>query len=396
MPSMKDRAHNAIAQGALTNSKRPESFIEGIYPTHAKKGIGPYLYCGDKKYLDYICGLGVNLLGYGNDAIAEDIFEQYLYGSCLSLSSELEIEVAEKLKSIFLWPDLWKFLKTGSDACSAAIKIARSYTKRDLVLSQSYHGWNDDFVSLTYPALGVPKRDFIKSFDLNLIPEAACVIIEPVETEFNEERREFLKALRSECSKYGTILIFDEIITGFRFKNHSVSRYYGIEPDLIVLGKALGGGLPLSAVGGKKEVMNCGDYFISGTFFGEQVSLRACLTFLNLMTKDHSKYSVNTLWEKGKLFYDKFNKLSPEVRLVGYPSRGVFQGDALTKALFFQEACKAGILFGPSWFLNFAMFDYMDITLKTCEDIFRNIKNGRVRLEGNMPVTPFAQKMRGK
>lgn len=391
--SWQNRADLAIAQGALTNSKRPSTFVEHVYPTHVSHGKGAFLFSENKSYVDYICGLGTNLVGYGHTLLAEAIASRYLKGSTLSLSTELEVEVAEKLKSVAPWTDVWKFTKSGTEACAAALKIARAHTGRNLILSDGYHGWSDDFVSLTEPALGVPKRDWMAKFDDSLLENAAAVIIEPVVTDYSKERREFLESLLERCKKAGALVIFDEIITGFRFPQFSVSKYWGLEPDLILFGKAMGGGLPLSAIGGKKEVMN-GEYFISGTFFGETCSLAACSNLIDLLRRDETKYNVKDLWAAGQHFLDSFNKLSPALKISGYPARGVFEGDAEVKALFWQEACQAGLLFGPSWFFNFPLADQTVFTIPICRDILNRIKCGSVRLIGKMPQTPFAQKVR--
>lgn len=388
-----NRADLAIAQSALTNSKRPSTFIEGVYPTHVSHGKGCMVYAGKKPYVDYICGLGTNLVGYGQPIIGEAITSRYQKGATLSLSTELEVEVAEKLKSVAPWTDVWKFTKSGTEACAAAIRIARAYTGRQLIMSDGYHGWSDDFVSMTYPATGVPERAWMKKLDSDLIGLAAAVIIEPVITDYSKERREYLIKLKAECEKLGTLLIFDEIITGFRFPQFSVAKYWGIEPDIILFGKAMGGGLPLSAIGGKKAVMNS-DYFISGTFFGETCSLAACSSLIDLLRRDGSKLQMNDLWAQGQLFLDQFNELHPDLKITGYPTRGVFEGDALTKALFWQEACLAGILFGPSWFFNFPLVDQTATVIPVCRDILNKIKCGGVQLKGRMPSTPFSQRVR--
>jgi glutamate-1-semialdehyde 2,1-aminomutase len=395
--SIRNRAELSIAQGALTNSKRPQAFIEGVYPTHCSSGKGSLITADKKKYIDYICGLGTNLLGYADPAIANAIYTQFMRGSTLSLSTELEVELAEKLKGLFLFTDRWKFTKTGTEACNAAIKIARAYNGRSLVLSSGYHGWGDDYSSLISPAVGVPSRLWMRSLENNfdLIEDAAAVIIEPVIIDYSKERKEYLENLRDECLRHKTVLIYDEIITGFRFPGYSVSKYFGVLPDIILLGKALGGGLPLSAIGGRKEVME-GDYFISGTFYGEQCSLAAAKALINIIHKDGSPFSMHELWAKGQIFLDRFNSLSDQLKIVGYPSRGVFEGNPLVKALFWQEACKAGILFGPSWFFNFPLAEHTDTVIPIARDILTRIKTGEVKLEGNLPQTPFAQKVRGK
>lgn len=392
--SWQNRADLCIAQGALTNSKRPSTFINGIYPTHATHGRGAYLYADGKAYLDFYGGLGVNLFGYGNPLVAEHLMKRYMNGACLSLSSTIEVELAEKLKTIFPWTDLWKFLKTGSEACSGALRIARMLTKRDLVLSDAYHGWQDDFISMTPPALGIPKRGWMMPLDFDLIPKAAAVIIEPVMLDESKARKEWLARLRAECTKHGTVLIFDEIITGLRFPGLSVSKYYGIEPDLILLGKSLGGGLPLSAIGGKKDVMNCGEYFLSGTHFGETCSMQMALTTLDLLTRDGTRFSLKELWDAGNYFLSRFNELCPNLKIRGYPTRGVFEGDELTRALFWQEACRAGLLFGPSWFFTFPLMSEVDNAFPVMRDIFSRIALGSVKLHGEMPKKPFAQVLR--
>jgi acetylornithine/succinyldiaminopimelate/putrescine aminotransferase len=188
------------------------------------------------------------------------------------------------------------------------------------------------------------------------------------------------------------LLIFDEVITGFRFPKFSVSNYYGITPDLICLGKAMANGMPISVVGGNADVMNCGEYFVSSTFAGETLSLAAALKTMTLL---QTKYDLNDLWERGKVFLAQFNALYPEkLWIEGYPTRGAFKGDDLVKALFWQEACRAGVLFGPSWFFNFCHPPVTDLVVSTCRDIVGRIKTGSVRLLGNMPTTPFAQKAR--
>lgn len=532
-----NRADQCIAQGALTNSKRPECFVKGVYPTHLTMGKGCHVWdTSGKKYVDFICGLGSNLIGYANDSVTQAVVHQLHYGATLSLSSVLEIEVAEQLKSAFPFIDLVKFLKTGSEACSAAIKIARakqgvtfgsqrlhemwrnevlrrlpqerelsgrsspgmqnvhqdlsvltpcygnkeagskkihqngagqsdreasfpettdqdqspwqgqdilcsqegqkgwearqafvqdmwrlesqrasqglsSTARRDvavslssrlgaprwLILSEGYHGHHDAFSSLTTPGCGVPSDPGILPLKDNedLLPIAAAVIVEPIMTDTSIERIAWLQKLRDDCTKHGVVLIFDEVITGFRFPRLSVSNYYGIIPDLICLGKALGGGLPLSVVGGRKDIMNCGEYFVSSTFAGEGLSLAAAKVVLTDLQRN--RYDMQDLWNKGQEFLDEFNALWPEkIRIEGYPTRGAFKGDELTKALFWQECCRAGILFGASWFFNFPLAKEMFTVMGTIKDVITRLKTGSVRLEGEMPKSPFAAKVRAQ
>jgi glutamate-1-semialdehyde 2,1-aminomutase len=401
------RAQDCIAQGYLTNSKRPSCHVSGVYPTHVRHGHGCWLWDMDgRKYTDFICGLGTNLLGYGNARIASAISSQLIHGYCHSFATHHELECAEKVKELFPFVDAVKFLKSGSEACSAAIRIARAATGRDRVLSEGYHGWHDAFVGLTPPALGVPRWPNVgyreestnptrqlRALD-DIGPGVAAVIVEPVITDASPERRAWLQRLREACTKAGALLIFDEVITGLRWPRYSVANHWDITPDLIVLGKALGGGMPLAAVGGKYAVMNGAEYFISSTYAGETLSLVAAKTAMTLL---QTKYDLNHLWERGQAFLDGFNALWPEgVWIEGYPTRGAFKGEPLTKALFFQEACKAGILFGPSWFFSFPLAEEAHGVLDACRDILTRIRLGKVSLEGDLPQSPFAEKVRAK
>lgn len=391
-----NRQELSIAQGALTNSKRPECLVKGVYPTHLERGSGCIVFdTNGKSYIDFICGLGSNLVGYGNTTVAKAVTEQFLQGATLSLATTKEVLFAEKVKEIFPFIEKMKVLKTGSDACTAAIRIARTHRKMGKVLSEGYHGFHDEFVSLSPPALGVygsfPIEKLTDLTDIDY--ETAAVIVEPIMTDLSDARIAWLRELRARCTETGAALIFDEVITGFRFPKLSVSTYLGITPDLICMGKAMGGGLPIAVVGGSKEIMESGEYFVSSTFAGETVSMAASLKVMELLQK--KKLDVEELWEKGNYFKEEFNKLWPGVIAInGYPTRGVFEADLEIKALFWQEACRAGIIFGPSWFFNFHHIEWIEGVLNTCKDIVMRLKTNSVKLQGELPKTPFAQKLR--
>ncbi len=388
------RAHTAIAQGSLTNSKRVETFIKGVTPTHATHGDGAYLHCIDgKRYIDYCSANGSSIFGYGHPLIKQAIINQMAKGWLFSLGSTLEVECAELVKGIIPFARKARFFKEGSTACAAAVKIARAHTGRDRVLSSGYHGWSDDFISLTPPALGVPKRSSIElltSMD-QIKSDVACVIIEPIVTDYSAKRIEWLQELIRKCKVNGTLVIFDEIITGFRWPKFSFSAWSGVYPDIICMGKACASGLPLAFVGLAEHVGDNKEWFISGTYHGELLSLAAMKETHRMMM---NKYRLDDLWKDGQAFLDRFNQLHPHLKIEGYPTRGVFKGDDMTKALFFQETHKAQILFGPSWFYGFQHRGLNDLVLSTCADIFNKIKTGSVQLTGEMPSSPFAQKVR--
>ncbi len=388
------RANESIAQGALTNSKRVETLIKGVSPTHVTHGEGAYLYTPDgRKYVDYICGLGTNLFGYANPHITKAISERLSKGWLYSLGSTLEVECAELLKSQMPFVQKVRFLKTGTEACAAAVRIARAHTGRDKVLSSGYHGWADEFVSLSPPGLGIPKRLSIESFTSldQLRTDVAALIIEPIMTEHSPKRIEWLQLVVDKCRKNSIVVIFDEIITGFRWPRMSFSADSGIHPDIILLGKAISSGMPLAAVGLARGIGDDKEWFVSGTYAGELLSLSVMKKTIELL---HNKYKIDELWRDGACFQRDFNEIHPKLQIEGYPTRGVFVGDPEVKALFWQEAHRAGILFGPSFFYGFQHIGMREQVITSCKAILQRIKNNEVKLEGEPPTSPFAQRVR--
>jgi len=392
--SYKSRGDTCISQGCLTNSKHATTLIEGLYPSHVKGGHGCFLYdVNDRKYTDFICGLGTNLLGYGNDLVSREMMKHLYTGFSHSLPTVHEVHCAEKIKEIFPFVDLVKFLKSGSEACSAAIKIARGVTGRTNILTDHYHGWHDVFTHLVPPAIGTEKCQSLPLGENAIDDTIAAVIIEPIVTDYSSERFEYLKDLREKCTKHGVVLIFDEIITGFRFKKHGVCNESNITPDLLLLGKSIANGMPLAAVCGKKELMSDRSWFVSSTYAGEILSLVAATKTMSML-QANSDYSVIRLWDKGQEFLDKFNAMPSSVKIVGYPSRGVFVGDPKEIAIFFQEMAKASILFCKSWFFNFDLIEQADDVLSIAKVVLERIENKTVKLQYPAPRTPFAQKQR--
>lgn len=389
------RAKQSIAHGALTNSKRPESMVKGVYPTHLKMARGALTWdTAGNRYIDFICGLGTTVLGANSEHIAAQIQAQLRYGITYSLGSDLEVLAAEKIKQICPFVDKVRFLKTGTEATSAAIRISRSFTQKANILSGGYHGWSDEFVSLTTPASGVVRHVYPQIRKLGSIEDidehTGAVIIEPIITDFSPERVQWLRELRDKCTQTGALLIFDEIITGFRFPGLTLSKYIGVYPDIICLGKSIANGMPLAVVAGKDEIMES-DYFVSSTYAGECLSLKAMLATIS----EIQELKFDDLWLQSNSFQTEFNKIHPDVvKLEGYGTRGVFVGSDLNVSLFMQECCKSGILIGPSFFFGFQHIEYKDMVLNTMKDILTRIKLGNIKLEGEMRQTPFAQKVR--
>jgi glutamate-1-semialdehyde 2,1-aminomutase len=391
--SMDKRARRAIAHGALTNSKRPESLIRGFYPAHIVRAHGCTVVDADgNRYLDTICGLGTNLVGYGN-AVVNRAVQGALQtgGSVFSLGSAEEVEYAETIKETLPHLERVRFLKTGSEGCAAAVRIARAFTGRRNVYSEGYHGWADEFVSLTPPADGIPHHKHIMKLESPFDPFAAAVIIEPVITDLSAERVAWLQNLKAFCTRHKVVLIFDETITAFRFPGYCVARHLNILPDLWIGGKAIAGGLPLSVIGGRKEVMEA-DYFVSSTWAGDRMALAAAKATNRLV---HDTHRPEELWAYGTEFRSKFNELSPHVQADGYATRGVWKfASPVWKHLFFQEMCNAGILVGPSWFWSKDLQNNLKNILSVSRDVIRKINDGKARPQGEAPQSPFAERVR--
>lgn len=390
------RADKVIAQRALTNSKRPASFVEGVYPTHLLSGAGCTVTdTAGNTYVDFICGLGANLLGYGQSSLVAAGTKALREGATLSLSTNLEVILGEKICEIMPFVERVKFLKSGSEGCTAAVRIARAATGRKWVLTQGYSGWHDEFVHLQPPALGIVNEYHsmrLESLE-QITTDTAAVILEPIITDHSETRIAFLRALRERCTAMGALLIFDETITALRFPGYCVANWCRVKPDLIVFGKAIGGGLPLSVVGGSASVMDCGEYFVSSTWAGERVAIATAIELIVLLQKS---FDLAHLWNSGEKFQAQFNAIVPDVKLEGYPTRGILAGDPMPKAIFMQEACRGGLLFGASWFLSFPHIEQMDQIISTLKEIVLKIKVTKPKLDGQMPKSPFAQSMREK
>jgi acetylornithine/succinyldiaminopimelate/putrescine aminotransferase len=194
--------------------------------------------------------------------------------------------------------------------------------------------------------------------------------------------------LRALCTEKKVVLIFDEVITGFRVPHYSIANMFEIQPDLICLGKALGDGDPIAIMGGKREIMDAEGVFISNTHNGELRGIRAALNTLDFLTEA----KLMDLWERGEWFQKAFNAINPKVQIVGYPTRGELRGEELSRALFMQEAAKRGYFFGRAWFMHFGFTgDFLDKVLEVAREISAAIEAGKVTLEGKMPRAAFVR-----
>ena len=291
------RTLEVCPDGVQTLSKMPSKHVDGFYPKYITKGDGAYVWGdNDKKYIDYPCGLGAILLGYNNPDVNRAIIDQLNKGVLFSLPNYLETELAEKIVDIVPSAEQVRFLKTGSEATSAAVRIARAYTGKEGIICVGYHGWHDWYCSTTSKNKGVPEQYVMqcKYNDIEAMIEVfdtqdtstvgiAAVIMEPYVLE--EPKQEYLRKVRKLCNRHKAVLIYDEVVTGFRTLEWTAQKYFDITPDLTCLGKAMANGLPISCVCGKRELMRelQGDCFVSSTFGGELLSIAAALATIKIV-----------------------------------------------------------------------------------------------------------------
>jgi len=387
-----ERAKNVMAQTHTgTNSKRHTQYPAN-YPSHTNgMGSGPYLFdfLGNK-YLDFVSGLGSVSLGYSNGHVIEAVQRQALKGCSHSLPSTLEVEVAEMVSAIIPSCQHLRFLKTGNEASLAAVRIARSFTGRSLIYNDGYHGHGDIFTSMTPPALGIGD-----SFNIKQLPEdlkqvdlsAAAIIVEAVKTDMTEVWQKRIQSIRDFCKEHGILFIIDEIVTGFRVPKWTISNLWSLDPDIILLGKGIANGYPLSIVGGRKEIMDAQEYFVSSTFSGDTIALAACKATIEQI----QMRSLDDLMFYGKRLQDKLNALHPDIKFEGYGTRAMFNITNPTSALFAQEMCNAGIMFGKAHFFHFAHLEanIEEFVMNSANAVIRNINDGRVKIEGDVPRETF-------
>ncbi|MFC1991141.1 aminotransferase class III-fold pyridoxal phosphate-dependent enzyme [Chloroflexota bacterium] len=412
-----NRAEKVVAAGTQTFSKGPYQHVKGIYPIYLRSGRGSHVFDVDgNEYIDYACALGPILLGYAYPAVDEAIRKQLEEGITFSLMHPLEVELAELITEVIPCAEMVKFVKNGSDATTAAIRIARAYTGRDKIADCGYHGWHDWHIVNTTRNRGIPRilSEYDLLFKYNQIGtlerlfeehsgEIAGVIMEPIGIE--EPKDGFLEKIKELTHRNGAILIFDEIKTGLRFGLGGAQEYFGVVPDLSCFGKAIANGMPLSLLVGRKELMKeCEEVFISMTFGGETLSLAAALATVKEIKE---KNVIRHLWETGKQLKDGYNKLAHQsgidTEVAGLPPmtvqifRDMGSNSSLEmKTLFLQETVKRDILFGNGQFTTYShTTEDITKTLEACEDTFvimnNALKENRVKayLEGELVQEVF-------
>ena len=335
------RAEKVIPGGSQTYSKSSRYMTDPFFTTMA---LGSRIVTDEptehmnKEYVDYSMALGSIILGYKHKRWLTDL--DIPHGFNFSTPHPLEVQVAEKLLEYFPHHDMVKFFKNGSDATEIAVRLARAYTGKDQVVWFNYHGFHDSYISCTEPAKGIPYNyrdsNWIGSNSWQYYKnEFSAFVVEPSHPDI-EYISDFAKT-------NNIVLIFDEVLTGFRHGIGGLQKYIGIEPDITCLGKCMANGLPLSAVVGKKEIMNLvtEGVFASSTMGGETLSLSACL-----QTIKELELQPDYLWKIGKSWRDyaegviKSLQMEDIVEVIGYAPRCGYKFKDLKHQSIYQHELK--------------------------------------------------------
>lgn len=413
-------AFELIPAQTQTLAKGPGQNIKGVAPKYLQRGKGSHVWDVDgNEYIDYTMAVGPLSLGYAYDRVDEAIKEQLKDGITFSLMHPLEVEVAQLINKVVPNAESIRYSKVGADVTSAAVRLARAYTGRNKVLCCGYHGWHDWYIAVTDRNKGIPQpvQDLTYTFNYNDIQsvidsideDTACVILEPFV--FEEPKDNFLHKLRDVCTQNGTVLIFDEMWTGFRVAVGGAQEYFGVNADLACFSKAVANGMPISILTGKKDIMKLleKDVFFFTTFGGEALSLAAVkATVTEIIEKNVPAH----LAKQGRKLKDGYNSIAQKLgmyytKCFGFDCRTIITFDAdksgcnplEMKSLVQQEMIKRGILWGGFHNMSFSHTDEdIEYTLKAYEDVLPILKkavdqkNVKQYLRGE-PVEPVFRKV---
>lgn len=422
--SLKERAKKVVPHLTGTFSRAAGAYVEGIYPVYAKSGNGSHFFDVDgNEYIDYFMGLGPITLGHNYEPVNQAIINQLKEGILFSLPHPIEVELSEKISQIIPHADMVKFEKTGSNAVTGAVRAARAHTNREKIAYCGSGGvWHDWQAAMVSRDNGVPKfnSELIKIFDYNDIEgleqifednkeEIASVVLEP--TMYEQPKNDFLKKVRKLCDDNNSLLILDEIVTGFRFDLGGGQKFFDIKGDLVCFGKGMGNGLPISAITGPSEYMKTFDkLWVSSTNNSENISLAGAYAVINEM--EHKK-TIPHCWSTGKKLLEGWNKIvtksNIDAKMYGYPIRMHLQCFDSNKqkslemqSLLLQEMVKQGIfmsVLGASFISYSHSESDIEKTLSSlenaCEFLTKKVKNENYAefIEGDLPKTIWSMKI---
>jgi aminotransferase MxcL len=333
--------------------KRPEMFALGSFPVFLEAGQGALVRDVDgNEYLDFICGLGANTLGHNHPAVLRALRTNLERGLLHSLPTEIELGAARTLLELTPGAEMVRFFKTGADATSAAVRLARHITGKSKLVTVGYNGWHDQFM---FDTPGVPEvlKDYTLRMPL-LAPEHEAPLFQLIEERGAElallllcvpynrvVSAELVRSLREHCRAHGVLFVLDEVVTGFRLALGGAQEFYGVEADFVCLSKGIAAGMPLSAVAGPRAAMErMGELQVSTTFGGELLSLEVCRAALEVY---RSTDYIARLSRLGRRLREGVNasaeQRGAQLRVVGYDAIPLFRysHDLAAQARFMER-----------------------------------------------------------
>jgi glutamate-1-semialdehyde aminotransferase len=365
-----------IPWGTQTNAKRPFPQFDDVMPKFIERGKGCRIWDMEgKEYIDFRLALGPVTLGYCYDEVDDAVRAQMKKGVLFSMASPIELELAQMLHEVIPNVDMVRFMKTGEDANLCNVRIARAYTRRDMVLTSGYHGYPDWFAVDESPGNGVPEvlKEYVKVIPWGNCEEAerlirqyneriACVVSIPYD--MNEDiSGSYIKHLRKLTKEYGILLVIDEVWTGFRLAFGGAQELFGVEADLGSYAKAMANGYPISAYVGKRPYMETLNRFkMTTTYAGETLSIAAAIATLKIMKREKVHDHLNAM---GKRLMDGFNRIAAECGVeasaAGLPPAPFLKFNTPDKAynerleyLWFRELFREGVFVILRWFICYS------------------------------------------
>ncbi|WP_114578729.1 aspartate aminotransferase family protein [Saliphagus sp. LR7] len=374
-----ERATDLIPDAAQTGSKSPNKFVQGISPTHIERGEGSHVWDADgNEYIECNAALGPILLGHNYPEVVDTVKEQVEEGTMFTMDHPLHVEVAELVADSVPCAEMVRFAKSGNDATTLAAKVARAHTGRNVIATQGYHGWPDVWMCETPFTAGIPDTvgQHTESFDYNDLDRVEEIfashsgdVAAIVTTAVNlaEPEDDFLEGLREIADREDALLVFDEVLTGFRFALGGAQEYFGVTPDLACFAKGMANGYSIAALAGQREYMETiadDDFFYSMTYAGDAVPLAAAKACITVQREEDVHEHV---FRQGERLRDGYNEIAREIGvddltgahgyaprfMIGFEDEDVtvldanaeFSGGQLAKSLVMQEAHRRGVLF---------------------------------------------------
>ena len=399
------RMRDVVAYGRIDGLlERPLFFGDGeTFPFFATDAHGCIVVdSSGREYVDWVNGFGPVILGYRRPEVEEAITAQLAAGPLMSLMHPVEIEVAERIRDMVPGADQIAFGKNGSDVVNAAIRVARAYTGREIILQHGFHGFHEWYTCSLPGVEGLPAalRELVHPFpynDLDALRElferfpeqVAVVVMEPVNTHMPEPG--YLEGVRDLAHEHGALLVFDEMVTGFRLANGGAQEYFGVTPDLACYGKALANGMPLSAITGKREYMAKLTSTAYGmTYRGEALSLAAARATLDVLVDEpvtqrlaeigaHVRAAFQELCERTGVHC---TLMGPDPRLTfAFDNDGGLPWETI-RLLFVQECLKRGVLTNGNLLPSYALGEEdiarsLDVFEGALETVARAVEAGK-------------------